>query len=345
MGKYILGESINQTFNASSKARDDVNYFVQKNGYTMIANNDKRMAKSNIGKIIATQSALLQLIVKLKKSDILFVQTSLKVLPCITFIKKFKNIKIIYLIHDLDAVRDNYDNKELVDKEINILKDVDYIIAHNDKMVSFLNNFKLKSRVFSLGIFDYYLPTYKNKSIKDSFNHYTVVFAGNLDPQKTGFIYKLDNISKNFDLNLYGNTNYRFKTINYCGKYPPEKLPEVMDGDFGLVWEGNEFCMDETNHPYIMLNNPHKVSLYIVSGLPIIIWEKAALAEFVINNNVGIVIKNISEIDQKLKEISYEKYKLMIDNINNIRGKLIEGNHIKTVLSEIEEHLFGSIEN
>lgn len=335
MKKYILGESINLTYNASSKARDDINYFVQKYGYHMISNNDKTKSKNNLDKVLISVKAILNLIKKIHKNDLLFVQSSLKILPLIKIAKIIKKFKVIYLIHDLDMVRDAYDNEKLVKKELNKLLFVDYLIVHNDNMANFLRIKGIKNDITVLQIFDYYLNDITNCYNKIG-KEYTVVFAGNLNPNKTGFIYLLDKIKLSFKINVYGDTNFSFERLFYKGKFKPEELPNVMEGNFGLVWEGNELYMDKEEHPYIMINNPHKVSLYIVSELPIIIWTQAALSKYVIDNNIGIVVDNLYELESKLTKISPSEYQEMKKNIITIKNKLIKGEHIKHALVEIE---------
>ena len=60
-------------------------------------------------------------------------------------------------------------------------------------------------------------------------------------------------------------------------------------GSFGLVWDGmsSETCKGSFGE-YLRINNPHKTSLYLASGIPVIIWSKAALAEFIEKNKCGI---------------------------------------------------------
>ena len=52
---------------------------------------------------------------------------------------------------------------------------------------------------------------------------------------------------------------------------------------------------------YLRINNPHKTSLYLASGIPVIIWSKAALAEFIEKNKCGITVDSLYEIADKLK--------------------------------------------
>ena len=74
----------------------------------------------------------------------------------------------------------------------------------------------------------------------------------------------------------------RGKNVKYCGQYKPEELPEKLEGGFGLVWDGDDLgaCTGVFGE-YMKYNNPHKTSLYLASGLPVIIWEKAAMAKYI----------------------------------------------------------------
>lgn len=342
---YILEEKISVSYNASSKARDDVAYFVStycdENGkkYKRIGYNDKTTVKTKFGKGVLAVCSLASLAVKLGKNDILFVQSSLKILNRLNNIKKMNCFKIIYLIHDLDAIRDSYDNDVLVQEMINSLNIADVLICHNDKMVSELLKRGCKSKMVSLDIFDYYTDeTLDTKSLHSPIQ---ICFAGNLSSSKTGFLYKLDSECTSFDLNVYGKKERDFKHLKYMGCFAPEELPQHLRADYGLIWEGNEFVYNENKHPYIMINNPHKTSLYIVSGLPIIIWEKAALAGFVLREGIGITISTISELDEKIQTIMSKQYDEMQKNLLRVRQSLLNGEHIHKAIREAETILGG----
>ena len=35
------------------------------------------------------------------------------------------------------------------------------------------------------------------------------------------------------------------KTVNYKGKFPPDELPDILDGNLGLIWDGSYNDEDE----------------------------------------------------------------------------------------------------
>ena len=82
-------------------------------------------------------------------------------------------------------------------------------------------------------------------------------------------------------------------------------------------------------------NNPHKVSLYLSSGLPVIIWEKAALAEFVSKHQVGIVVGSLAQLQNKLGSLTEEEYLNLRYNAQLVSEKLKNGYYIVKAVSNL----------
>ena len=343
--RYIFDEKIGLSYNASSKARDDIDYFVKRyvsadnQSYKTIGMNDKSKVRGKLGKAILGLWSLLNVFAVLGKRDILFVQSSMKILSRIDRIKKIRRFRVIYLIHDLDALRDRYNDDAAIAGMVEELNRQEVVICHNPKMADELRRRGCTTHLISMDIFDYHtdLP---EKSVYHADNP-TVIFAGNLSPAKTGFLYQMDGTELPYKVNVYGKKERDFERLTYKGCFPPEQLPEIMEGSYGLIWEGKSDTYDESAHPYIMFNNPHKASLYIVSGLPIIIWEKAALADFVSGHQIGITVANLGDIADKLAEISDEQYSAMSERLRQIRKELIGGAHIHKALRSAEDYLTG----
>ena len=196
------------------------------------------------------------------------------------------------------------------------------------------------NRIFNLEIFDY-LSSYQNKD-----SHFddeaTICFAGNLN--KSRFIYTIPDNIRDLGINLYGN-GYELKKdklpyLNYQGTYSSEKISSIIKGKYGLIWDGEKSntCTGLVGN-YLKYNNPHKLSMYLVANIPIIIWDQAAEAQFVKKNNVGITISSIDEIPNKLSSIDAKKYDKMLDSVKLIKNKLLQGKYLNTQLDNIESKI------
>lgn len=254
-----------------------------------------------------------------------------------------KGVHTIAVIHDLECIREfkgtsEYD--ERVKEEIKNLNNFEYVISHNEQMTKFLKANGLTSKILNLEVFDYKceLSTKENEYNTDS-----IAFAGNLNINKSGFIYKLDDmIGNNVNIHLYG-PNYdeniiKNKNVRYKGVCSPEELISKLNEKFGLIWDGEELisCTGKVGE-YTRYNNPHKLSLYIAAGLPIIAWEEAAISKFIQENNIGISVSSLLELDEKLGALSQDDYIKMKNNISKLQNKVKDGYYIKRALKKIED--------
>ncbi|MGX6427490.1 hypothetical protein [Lactiplantibacillus argentoratensis] len=80
-----------------------------------------------------------------------------------------------------------------------------------------------------------------------------------------------------------------------------------------------------------MYNNPYKLSFYLAAGIPVIIWAKAAEAEFVLSNHLGYTINSIDDINNLISTITPNSYQEIIQNVHRIQLKLIHGDYTRNV--------------
>ncbi|MDE6035224.1 MAG: glycosyltransferase [Ruminococcus sp.] len=258
-----------------------------------------------------------------------------------------KGVRFIFFIHDLLSLRKNIERKNsdrenriVSEQEFELLNLCDAIICHNEKMKKYLtDNGVPAEKIVCLEIFDYLIT---KKTVTAKKNDKSVVVAGNLAKEKSAYIYKMsgDNGCK-FHLNLYG-PNYTETEITedteYMGILPPEELPSQIKGAYGLVWDGDsiETCSGVAGE-YLRINNPHKCSLYLVSGLPVIVWKQSALAEFIEKNGLGIAVDSIPEISGKIDSVTEEEYNTMCGNVAKVRKKLTGGKYFTEALRKALE--------
>ena len=251
-----------------------------------------------------------------------------------------RGVELVFLVHDFTWLREatkSLMRKSHMRKERAQFFCADKFIVHNKKMAQYLRACGIhENRLIELQIFDYLIPDFDEDKIANRGNDKSrpVMIAGNLAPHKAQYAYRLPNSCQ---WNLYG-PHYKGEEkefIHHRGSFPPEELPYVLDGSFGLVWDGDstETCAGITGE-YLKLNNPHKTSLYLASDIPVIIWKEAALAEFILENGCGIAVSSLSEIAATVNALSDEQYALMRQNASEIGKKLREGHFTKTALSQ-----------
>lgn len=349
--RYIVSEvqydsGVQRT--AGTKARNDVETILSKEGYKKITI-EKKIKKSELKfKSISYHFSCFKewknafLKTKIEKDDEVVIQ-----FPPINhtlffagLIKKYvkKGATIKLLIHDMEILRTaTRDDISLLKKirinfeEKKTLKAASSIIVHNSSMLKKLISLGItKDKLINLKIFDYLIEDkgkiYKNRlATKDD----PVIIAGALRKHKAGYVY---NLPSNVNFNLYGvgYDDSKKDNINYFGSYPADNLPFELFGSFGLVWDGmsSETCKGSFGE-YLRINNPHKTSLYLASGIPVIIWSKAALAEFIEKNKCGITVDSLYEIADKLKSMTDKEYEDIKKNVQAISPKLKNGYYTK----------------
>jgi hypothetical protein len=248
-----------------------------------------------------------------------------------------KSITVICLVADIDGLKDG--NRNLLQKEKRFFKKYEYFILHNPNMEKWLRSFHPTAYCSLLTCFDFL--TQESTITKTKSN--TIVFAGNL--QKSTFLNQLDVwLARNSSLriNLYGphvmDEMLKDHRAQYKGLHPPYALPDLLEGSFGLIWDGEG--VDRTAGSlgdYMQYITHHKLSLYIVSHLPVILYENAGSAELVKRLGIGFTVNNLFEVEDKINKLSEEDYNRMVQNTYDLATKITSGNCLKEALEELLE--------
>ena len=72
----------------------------------------------------------------------------------------------------------------------------------------------------------------------------------------------------------------------------------------------------------------------MLCGLPIIIWDKAAIAAVIKDRQLGICISSLEELDGKLKNLSNDDYQKMVENVAEVREQIISGGFLKEAMEK-----------
>ena len=214
------------------------------------------------------------------------------------------------------------------------------IIAHNDKMKDRLESVGVDGdKIVSVGVMDYLRDDFLDEEScrKRITKSGPVVLASNLAPHKSVFAYHLPDCLR---IDLYGPdyTGPVNDMVQYRGVYNPVELMDVMEGSFGLVWDSTS--ADTCDGPfgeYMLFNNPHKIALYLASGMPVIVWDRSAMADFVRDEECGIMVGRLSEIPDKISNLSDEDYECMRSSAMRVGADMRKGSHIRAAVEKAVE--------
>ncbi|KRL07268.1 sugar transferase [Liquorilactobacillus hordei] len=335
MSDFVISMYDKTQYEAGPKAKMDVINFLKKSDFKSIIFYFNGARKAELISVKQVLWDIPREIKKQKMQNVLFQypafnkRTNNKI---IDEVKRKDGAQVFLLLHDVESLRLHRDEPEYIAEEIAFFNKSDGIIAHNEEMVKWLKQEGVVKPIVSLGIFDYDNP---QSMVEHNKYEGTVCFAGNLG--KSEFLKKIDS---EVPFYLYGPNqaaNYP-ENINYLGSYSPEELPKYLKQSFGLIWDGDS--LTECNGifgEYLRYNNPHKASLYLSSGLPVIIWKQAALASFVEQNGLGISINSLTELDKVMSNMAEEKYQEMCKNVRAIGQKIRKGYYIETAVQKLLE--------
>lgn len=190
-----------------------------------------------------------------------------------------------------------------------------------------------------------------------------VIIATNLNPEKAGYAYRLP---AGTDFVLYG-PNYRpelqrsdgasggsgaserrpedrksdnapFPRITYGGAFQADDLIDHISGSYGLLWDGPspDTCAGPYGS-YMRVNTPHRISLFLACGIPVIVWDQSAMAPLVLEEGLGFAVSSLGEIPAKRMEISAEQYSEMAKKAWLTGARLRRGENTASILEQIRQ--------
>lgn len=325
---------------AGSKARLDIEQIMGKMNIRP-AGKQYSISKLRICHFIKTLLIVIRMSICISKKDILIIQYPTKYYKTICKLVHLRGGRIITFIHDLSCFRQKHIS---VKKEIQRLNQSDALICCNPVIENWLKEngyigYNKKTIVVSLNVFDF-LSDSNSPNRKVTWPTNKIVYAGQLSQRKNRFLYIFGNYINNYTINVYGkgfilSDASNPQKFNLKGFMIPNDLISHSEGDFGLVWDGDSVdCCCGNWGEYLAINTPHKVSLYIRCGLPILIWRKAAMAEFIKKNNIGICIDSLRDINDIYQNLSQAEYHTICDNVQRVSRLMSEGHYFTQAVTE-----------
>ena len=321
----------------ADKARRDVERIASEAGYALISPETVHKADKWWQKAAAAGRIILEwgkLFFKLHHGDLLLVQypwhpkTAAPIARWALHFLQWKGAKTAALIHDLDSLQQMQDTAARWSDQELLLR-FDRVIAQNSRMTEYLIGQGVREdAVINLQLSDHLLREEPPVRTPDM----SVCVAGNLSRKRSRYLHDLPRTKLRW--HLYGEgwkgKNRREDVTWHGGKY------EALEGAFGLVWEGMSTRMvSGAAGAYMMLNSPRKMSLYLVYGMPVIVWKWSAMAAFVRENRLGLVVESIDEIPRAIAAITAEEYAEMAATARAWGNKLRQGDMTRAAIEAL----------
>lgn len=317
-----------------NKAKDDVDVLFAKMGYANLSL--ASACHHPVWRFVTRLIAIARILTHVGKGDVLCLQYPMKkfyVIAC--RLTHLKGGRVITIIHDLGAFRRK---KLTIGEENRKLENTDFLIVHNEKMKQHLQDNGCRVPIFCLDIFDF-LTEATPRPAQPLHHPCRVVFAGKLARWRNEFLYHLEEIASNWTLDVYGD-GFAIDTtekshVHPRGSLTPNEFVNNVEADFGLVWDGSSLdeCDGEWGR-YLLINNPHKTSFYLRAGIPVIVWDKAAMAPFVQQEGIGICIQSIRKLNSVLASITDDQYARLRANAMAFSEKLGSGYYTQRAFNE-----------
>lgn len=143
-----------------------------------------------------------------------------------------------------------------------------------------------------------------------------VHYAGNLTALRSGF---LAHVPAEMDLQAYGSNDGQpdldfvvASNVHLHGVYSQFQLGTAISNGFGLVWDGN---LAGQFSEYGLVNMPHKLSLYLAQGIPVLAKSGTASGTFVKKNHLGFVGDSLADLEAQLQQVGQKQYDELVTRI------------------------------
>ncbi|MBS9335365.1 sugar transferase [Fructobacillus sp. M1-13] len=238
---------------------------------------------------------------------------------------KEKGAHYVLFIHDFEPLRVSRENAW----EWSLAEQAGLIVAHSQKMITALRQHGVSTAAITLDLFDY---LGKGPTSFPAFSK-SINYAGTW--QKAPWL-------KNYQgpaLKLFGSRPKRWKevtlpdSVDWVGSFSPEDIPLVLKSGFGLLWDSD--YEDKLFQSYTKVNAPHKASLYLKAGLPLIVWSKSGLADLVRTEQIGFTIDKLTDLNEKLAALTKSDYETYQKNLLVLRERIDNGFYTSTALDKI----------
>jgi len=252
------------------------------------------------------------------------------VMRTICAIRRLKGFRLVVHCYDIESLRYTSPMR-LSDQERNILNGSDVILTPSTNTENVLRSFGVTSKCVPIEVWDYLYADDVSVPVGNG----RVIFAGN--PRKANFLSELGELSTLFTLWTDGYQSNHPNVESMGVGATPNRLREVAEGGWGLVWDGESIDGDSSGPflNYTKVMTTHKGGLYLAAGLPLIVWSRGGMAPFVLKYELGICVESLRQLDDLLPALPVSQYEEYRRNACQISHKIRTGYFLRHALNQV----------
>ena len=321
----------------ADKACLDVQRIAQEAGYALLESNVAERGDKWWQQAMLYAQAVYEwgkLFFKLRHGDLLLVQypwrpaRTAMIARYALHMLQWKGAKTAAYVHDLPSLRElNNTSARWSDQEL--LPRFDRLIVHNGRMANYIGSQGVKE--------EHLIPLMLRDELGDGEIPVrelamSVCVAGDLTRRRSGYLHDLPKTK--LEWRLFGE-GWKGKATRTDMIYHGGKLAGLT-GSFGLVWAGmSTRTITGAAGAYMMLQSPRQLSLYLTNGMPVIVWKWSALADFVRENHLGLVVDTLADIPGAISALTAEEYDRMAASARDWGRKLQVGGMTRAALDKL----------
>ncbi|MDF2809086.1 MAG: beta,6-galactofuranosyltransferase [Microvirga sp.] len=318
---YFWASKSMDDLRGGAKAKLDVYRILSENGF--ISSNLKICEKvPQINRILE----LMRLLALPRTTDVVFQ------FPNYNRFNKFASFltslrhRVLFVVHDVDSIRDVPNHQSL-----SILKrSHGCIVSGNLWRTAEMQALDL--RVQPLECWDYLTSAPATGEWSPAGK---VLYAGSLSADKAAWLY---DDRRQLPLYLAG-VNYdlsrKLEADVFLGPFSSDCPSFPADVSWGVVWDGDSpFELAGKAGHYQWFNQPHKFSMYIAIGLPIICCKAAAMAQVVEKYGVGLCVDSLDDVPAAIAAVQQDPDAAdqIRANVHALRARIVAGDFLRCAL-------------
>jgi hypothetical protein len=231
--------------------------------------------------------------------------------------------RTVCLLHDLELLR----RPALARREADTLSRFDVIVVHSQAMARRLKAEQMGVPTVVLGAFDFLMQS--PPAIPAGERPRALYIFGNLSPEKASYVYAVDPSHTQVSVEAYGpncDVTRLHPRVSWKGVLDPERPALSCVDGFGLVWDGDSSAgLAGPCGEYLRFNAPHKFSLYLALGLPVVVPAASAIAAFVAEHGLGLCVDSIDRALREIQDCGDADWQRMVAAVQKVQEHVVRG--------------------